>query len=518
MQTRKRASTPGKGAELSDGDPRGSAGARPGAVALIIAIFAAWCWAAWANLYWYDLPWADTWASIAPAASGLPPLHINAPLLANFSGSDRVWGLHFPGVPLLYSVVFSCLRFRPELAVLMFMVLWAALAASTGWLAFRVTGQGFWAVAAAAVILADRSLFAIAQAQRPEFITALDLLLVWMALADIWPLRGAGRHLGAGVAFLLLPLLHPVTLVFGAIACAFLVLRAMRRSQRDGMPVAAPCTGYAAGCAALFLWFYLQPDAWSQFCDHANARRIAYTFGRMFFRSLQQFYFPVFTGYVLIGAALIAAVSALIPWLLGRPQANRVTLVGAVILVLCALIQQNFQNGLYLTLYLPVCVVFAMGLLARLESAGERGRWVRVLACAAIAVHGVFWAGRTFRFFQSGRPHIREELTRIVEELPKGRRILIPEGLWEAAIRDPSRFDLNTLPQVASPGRRRAYEALVYGRLSAGDAVVVDRLQLNQPVTDFLHGGWTKGKQFTHVFPGRTEWGYDMTVWIKAPN
>jgi len=518
MQTSKRASTPGKEAELSDGDPRGNAGARPGAVALVVAVFAAWCWVAWANLYWYNLPWADTWASVAPAATGLPPFHINAPLLANFSGSDRVWGLHFPGAPLLYSVVFSCLRFRPELAVLMFMVLWAALAACTGWLAFRVTGRGFWAMAAAALILADRSFFAIAQFHRPEMVAALDLVLVWVTLAGAEPIRGGVRHLGAGIAFLLLPMLHPVTLVFGAVACAFLVLRAMRRSPRDGMPVAAPCTGYAAGCAALFLWFYLQPDAWSQFYDHANSRKIPISPGSMFTQAFQESYYPLFTGNVLIAAAFVVAAWVIYQWMRGHTPSDRVTVVGAAIVALCLFIQPSFKNSLYRSLCLPESVVLIVGVLAGFDSKAASRRWIRVLACLAVAVHGLFWVSRTARFIESGQPHIREELAQIVDELPKGRRILIPEALWEAAVRDPGRFELNTLPQMASPAHRMAYESLVYTRLSAGDVVVVDRLQLNQPRTDFVHGGWIAGKRYTHVLPGRTEWGYDMTVWIKAPN
>jgi hypothetical protein len=502
---------------LSDSDPRGNAGARPGAVALVVAVFAAWCWVAWANLYWYNLPWADTWASVAPAATGLPPFHINAPLLANFSGSDHVWGLHFPGAPLLYSVVFSCLRFRPELAVLMFMILWVALAACTGWLAFRTTGRGFWAVAAAAVILADRSLFAIAQFHRPEMVAALDLVLVWVTLAGVEPIRGGVRHVGAAIAFMLLPVLHPMTLALGAIGCVVLALRAVRRRGTEGTPTVASCCGFTAGCTILFLWFYLQPEAWSQFYDHANSRKIPISPGSIFRQAFQESYYPLFTGHVLIAAAFVVAVWVMFKWMRGHPPSDRVVGVGAAIVALCLFVQLSFKNSLYRSICLPECVILVVGILAGLDSKAAGMRWIRVLACLAVAAHGLFWAGRTARYIESGQPHIREELARIVDELPKGRQILIPEALWEAAVKDPGRFDLNTLPQMASPARRMAYESLVYGRLSSGDVVVVDRLQLNQPRTDFIHGGWIEGKRYTHVLPGRTEWGYDMTVWVKAP-
>ncbi len=485
---------------------------------LVLSGLGAWFVAAWANLYWFSAPWADTWCYLGPAAASPSVFRITAPLLGGFSGSDHVWGLHFPGAPLLYSVVFSLVKFRPSVGVLVFIFLWIALAACTGWLVLRLTGQYFWAVAAGALVLSDRSQFAVAQAQRPELAGSLVLLILLMVLAGVPPLRGRSRTPCAVLGFFLLPLLHPVTFAAGACLCLFLGWQAKRDDHPDLRILGASCLGYAGGVLTFFLWFYLQPDAWSQFSDHASTLKIPYTYGGTFWRALQQFYYPTLTGHLMWGAALILSVTILYAWLRRRPESDPALVWAAAIALSCLIIQQKFDNRSYLALYLPEAVVITIVSLFKLQekAAGPRSRArVRTMVCLFIAAHGLFWATRTTKFLQSGSPHIRSELSRIAWGLPKSGHVLVPEAFWEAALHDPSRFALNTLPQNSSRERRTAYETLAYGGLSSGDIVVVDRFQLNQPLRTFGPRDWTLVENLRHILPGRLEWGYDLAVWRK---
>lgn len=491
--------------------------ARPGAGAAVAVSAGLLLWAAvaWVHLQRFAVPWMDPWCYLAPAAPGGGSLLLWTPLLGSFEGADHLWGLHFPGALLLYRALFAVLPFHGGAAVGLFVALWAALALAVGWAALQLTGEGFWGAASAAVVLADRSMFEVAAAQRPEFVAALALFLSVMVVARIPPFRGGAGLAGAFCGFFLIALAHPVTLVAGAIMCLSLAWLSPRAGGCPRRTAGWALAGYAAGCAALVLWFALQPKAWSTFRDHAGRALVPYSYGTAFWRALQEFYYPTFTGHVLWILGGLAAVRALWPGTGDRGGEGDARRVCAVALLACALAEQKFYNVNYLGVALPEAVVISALFLhdreGRPGSAWRRG--FRVLVCAAILAHGLFWGTRTLKFLEDGRPDLRRELAGIAESLPTGRRILVPEVLWEEAIRNPGRFMMNTLPYHASVQRRRAYEAYAYAGLRAGDLVILDRLQSNAPAAVLPKPGWALVGTYRHVLPGRTEWGYDLSVW-----
>jgi hypothetical protein len=486
---------------------------------LILVGLVLWFALAWVNLYLFSLPWADPWCYLGPAVVNPSPFHLQVPFWGGFLGSNHVWGLHFPGAPLIYSCIFSLVKFRPYIGVLLFIALWVALAICAGWMALQLTGQAFWAVAAGAAILSDRSLFIVAQAQRPELAGSIDLLVVWMALAGMPPARGRLRSVCLFLSFFLLPLLHPVTLVAGGCLCVALWWPGERRGGADWRTSLLASLGYAGGGVTLFLWFYLQPDAWSQFSDHAASVNIPYSFGVTLWRSLQQYYYPTFSGHLLLAAAILLSASILFSRIRNPRGPVPAGFWGAATLALCLLAEQKFNNTCYLALIIPEAVLITLLFLFKLEQGAAIQRpnpWIRALLVASLCVHGLFWATRTSKFLQAGSPDIRKELDEIAGHLPKQGHVLIPEALWEAALRDPSRFDLNTLPQFASPHRREDYESATYGKLTRGDLVIVDRFQLNQPLEAFPGAEWTVVGEHKHTFPGRAgEWGYDLTIRMR---
>jgi hypothetical protein len=477
-----------------------------------------WCALAWINLFWFNLPWSDTWCYLGPAAGSPSIFHLEVPLWGGFLGGNHVWGLHFPGAPLIYSCLFSLVGFRPSIGVAIFVALWLALAACTGWMARQLTGKNFWAIAAGSAVLSDRCLFNIAQAQRPEFVGSIALLLLWMALEQVPPLKGKWRLYCILICLFLLPLLHPVTLITGGCVCIALYRVAYLRGSINLKTAILASLAYIIGGAALVLWFYLQPDAWSQFSDHASSVNIPFTFGLTLWRSLQFSYYPTFSGHILWAAGILFSALILISWIRNPLRAIPVGGWGAAILIISIFVEQKFNNMFYIGLILPEAVLVTLLILFNFQQRVGDSRIVSLsstLIVVFICVHGLFWATRTLKFIGAGCPSIRTELAKITNGLPQHQHILIPVVLWEAALRDPSRFELNTLPQFASKYRREEYEAPRYGRLIPGDLVILDRFQLNQPTVSLASGKWTLVSNPKHIFQGRWEWGYDLHIWRK---
>jgi hypothetical protein len=339
-----------------------------------------------------------------------------------------------------------------------------------------------------------------------------------MALAGVSPSNRRSRLLCLGCGFYLLPLLHPVTLAAGACICMVLAWQTRFDGKRDWSIFTSAFLGYTCGGLTLFLWFYLQPEAWLQFTDHAASVRASYSGENSVWRALQILYYPTFTGHLLWITSLFVSLATLYAWIKNRRVTNAIGFWGAAIFISCLVIHEEFNNESYLALYFPEAAILALLLASQLaqRAAFANGHHiVRILLCFFIVGHGLFWATRTLKFLQSGRPHLREELTQIATNLPHDRHVLIPDVLWEAALSDPSRFAMNTLPQHASRQRRQAYEALVYGNLSTGDLVIVDRLQIMKPIYVLPQAGWEMVRRYEHLLPGRLEWGYDFTIWRK---
>jgi len=385
-------------------------------------------------------------------------------------------------------------------------------------LAYSLTKQRFWAVLAGALVLSDHSLFAVAQAQRPEFAASIDLMAVWALAGQLWPSRLGARACLLFCCFFLLPLLHPVTLIVGPFLCGFLFLKSRRDTEHEWRPAIASVAGYGAGLLTLFLWFRYQPDAWAQFSQHAAVNRIRYSFGLTLLKSLREYYYPTFTGYIIWGASLLVSILAICRWTRDGEEARRGFLFGAAILVLCVAAQQDFHNTSYIALCFPeAAVIFVVFLVGALRQPASLRICAIAKSCAAlfVAAHSLFWATRTSKFFQSGRPHLRDELAQIAMALPKADHLLVPDVLWETQINNSPDVALNTLPQTASSTWRNAYERGAYGRLNSGDLVVVDRFQNNPPEFRPSPDSWSLLRAYRHVFQGRREWGYDLSVWRK---
>jgi hypothetical protein len=485
---------------------------------MLSAGVAVWILIAWTNLYRFDVPWMDTWCYLSPAATGGAPFHLETPLLGTFAGADHTWGLHFPAAQLIYSVYFALLHFDPEWAVAMFILFWLALGVGVGWSVLRLTGSRLWAAVAIALVLADRSVFAVALGQRPEFIASLALLVAVMALAGLEPFRGGLRLIAAACAFAVLATAHPVTLLVGAGVCLAMALYLRSHPGRNWRLFACSAAGYIIGVAMLFLWFGLQPEAWSAFCDHSAGNWVPFSFGSAFWRSLKEFYYPTLTGHVMWALACLVATYSLWTKALKTELPLRAMTVCSLFLILCIIAQQKFYNGYYLSIGVPVVVMLVAVFGSETVACIEDSRLqlvVKIAVCTFVVLHGAFWFTRTLKYVASGCPDVRKELAQVVARLPNSRRILIPEVLWEVAIADPQRYSMNTLPYHASLQRRRAYESYAYGQLRTGDLVVIDRLQSNRPLNRLDGGGWALVGTYTHLLPGRTEWGYDLSVWRK---
>jgi hypothetical protein len=486
--------------------------------ALVLLGFVVWFTAAWINIFWFTCPSADTWCYMGPAAGGGTPFHLSALFLGEFLRSNEVWGLHFPAAPLFYSAVFAVVKFQPAVGIALMLALWALLGFASGRIAFQATRQVFWSVVAGAIVLVDHSMLSVVQFERPELLASLDLILVWFALSGAAPLNRRFRGAIAFFAAFFLPLVHPVTLVMGPAIGLILWLGTRNEKQVRRPTLTLAAFGYIAGFATLVLWFVLQPDAWKQFSDHASVASGTYNYGRTFVYALWHFYTPTFTGCFLWGIAIVFCVPIVLRSIRSGEGGNMVLCIGGAMLLLGVIFLQKFSNEYYIAVLLPEAACMAVVFLHRLDAdilGGKRHQGFIALTILFVAAHSLVWATRTKKFVDAGEPRIRDELRGIVQGLPHLHHVLIPEVLWEAALPLTGSYRLNTLPQMATAARRLSYENTVYPQLESGDIVIVDRLQLNQPMEQCDRVSFTAIANFKHLFPGRIVWGYDLTVWRK---
>ncbi len=482
---------------------------------------AAWLALAFTHLYFYALPWMDTWCYLAPSAVDAQPLRLTAPMLGSFDGSDHAWGLHWPGVQLMNSVVFSILPAHPASWVAWETLLWLACAAALAQLTWRVTTRAGAAFTVFALILMDRGFFFGAYAQRMESMALLwlcPLIHAMIARARGQKLSPAG-HLLAGLAAFLAPLTHLAAAAFAGAALAVMLWRSRPGESRGPAREAAL---WLAGCIALVAWFGLQPDVWSQFVAHARQGASVKAQGGMFVMAMSLFYAPTYTGAALYVIGVAAAGAGI--WQGWRREAAGETRVradlGLVALGVFILLQW-LHNAHYLFPLLPALaplgadgVLRAMAWIGRLPAP----RWVTATIAAFVLLHGAFWVTRTLKYLESGRPFLRGDLASFWSTLPHEGRLFIPTALWEEAGRAPerrARARMNTIPNSALIARRGAYEKSIYENAQPGDTLVVDRFQDPPILLDPSTAGWERVREIERPMPGKTPWGYAFTVWRR---
>ncbi|MEM1058370.1 MAG: hypothetical protein AAGK14_03900 [Verrucomicrobiota bacterium] len=442
-----------------------------------------WATAAYVHLHFLSTPTLDGWCYFAPAAFATFPPALFSPLLGSFAGLDAAWGMHWPGVVALQTVLLAPLPASSALHVLYFIGLWAALALLAGWLAFRLSGNGWAGWVVAAVVLTDRAAFAIAFEMRPELATALAMLLTLALLIHSGDLGRRGWF-GFYLLCFLLPTLHPMGVIFcGALGLVLGALAIRGEWSWGRYVVMAVCM--AGGALGAVAYIVLQPAAWAQFKDHAAFNTVPFSWGYTFWLHLKASYAPLYAGFATYVLALAGAGYFLLRQgpARQRQEARWLAPVASLFLI-SLLVAQVFHNKDYVTTLLPIALLLAAVLVVTILR--HLGGWPRlgvaVAVLALVALNAAYWPARTLNYVPYGLPDLRSEIVRFYDGLPEAPRVGVPIKLWQAAAIHPRPgVLLTTLPHHATTPRREAYERFVGKQLRAGDLLVIDHRYGIQP-------------------------------------
>lgn len=454
----------------------------------LAVVYAAWLVLAYLHLVWFSVPTMDGWCYYSPAIYASVPLVVDSPLLGDFAGLNQTWGLHWPGVVWLHSMVLAWLPESIMVHALYFLAIWSLVAAMLAILTWRLTANAWFAGLIFVFYLVDRAPFYISHFMRPEMMLTLVVVLATWALLRLWREDSqAPRWLwGVFLAFCyLLPLLHPIGCIFAAGLGLFALLQwwggrwsFLWLVGMAGAMVAGLLTGVAA--------IYGNPAAWDQFQDHAAFNQIPFSWGGSLIKALLHHYAPLYIGIsvfvlglVSLGYFLVRYRAALVggPPEQGEGVASREAAIVAW-LALCILLgAQFFHNLHYVMVVLPLILLLAITILKLVwERSGtmlRAGLLVAILLAGVI--NGAFWPWRTLNYVKLGTPNLRGELVEFYEGLPDSPRMGVPIVLWEAAAIQPrSGVFMTTLPHNATKERREAYERYVGEQLRAGDLLIID--------------------------------------------
>ncbi|HEY8965980.1 MAG TPA: hypothetical protein VIM58_06030 [Candidatus Methylacidiphilales bacterium] len=492
-------------------------------------------------LYRFQYPFWDGWCYLAPAVFAHGPGALTTPLVGGFEGLDRIWGLHWPGVPLIESALFTWL---PKSALLWMMwnaAQWAAvIALATFWAAAAPEeGRGRqWALAAVPLLLmADRLLYCIGYSQRNEY---LAIAALFVALFGVWRRARDNEEEPLGLvgwasllAFFFLPLSHPLAMAAGAALLGALWI-GRRWSPKPGRPyLLAATAAYAAGAAAFALYWIAHPAAWAILKEHASMNvRMSESYGRYYGKVFLSIVHPrshAGEGVLLVlGLAVTAATG-------GRELAALIRrgewthgLLTRIVFAVCLAIALREHNPDYFAFALPFAgLLVAQGAAEGASFLAARGlRRAPRLALAGlvlvVAFNAVYLIRRAVDWDRAGRPDGRAELMTLRKQLDTlpgaaAGRIVLPVAMWEAAAIAPGPFFMDTLPWSCSPEREARYEAWLTSQLRSGDLLLLDA---TEPTPAYFRAGeWEALARRRSVIPSSVikDWvtGFDITVYRK---
>jgi len=499
-------------------------------------------WATWIFVldYRFALPEREAWCLFGPAMGAGFPLALKTPLLGSFLGADHAWCLHWPGVPLIESCLLPLLSWLSPVAARITLMLFFQAAAA--FLTYRLIrsyiGSAWIGLGAAAIILADRDFLNAVSLARPEPLTCVVLLVYMLQMsngANLVRTNGAAM-IAAGCMFLF-PWVHPVMLSIGFILCAYAFWRARHLGASWLCSLRMPAA-YGAGLIAFASWLWFHRVAWPQFRDHASMnwaffgpqgtflpflRLATHTFDGVSF----PLYSPLFVYLAALGLCVVMVISRgwwSTPPLLVEDGSSTLHEGGAqtldwalpLVTIASAMALTVVQpDPIYPLVVLPEAVLLAA---AFFVLAARRLRLPVIAApCSALLLlacyHGLTFITRFEKLARAGYPNLTAEARRIFEGIPAANHVFIPELLWEDAIRHPSGFLMNTLPQTSSPAMRSAYESYIYAQAQPGDVLIVDRFNSHPIDNPPDLTGWDLIQHHEHVFHHRVDWGYDVDVY-----
>jgi len=489
------------------------------------------CWFifAYVHLYFFGYAAMDSWCYAGPAATARVPFAITTPFLGSFEGADKAWGLHWPGGPLLTSIITPFLPHNPATYVAIYLCYWLMLALAVAALVRRLTSSQWLALCAFLFVASDRISFGVTWLERYELLGSAIAITAVLALCGRQDRHASVRSAIIGIAFFVFPLLHPVFSGLGLAWLAYLGFRtfALRLPWKHFCIAAA---GYAAGWAAFLGYFWSRPWLYAEFISHAHVnveltRTTAPPGIRTFLRHLfLETDAPTREGVAIYLAALGGALFLLCLFWKSRREwrefLSREDLgIFAALGLLCTLFLAQFTyNGYYWATAWPFAVAVSCQVTHRLmqEFPGRR-RIVAGALAALLFLHGGYFAGRTYLWHKTGFVNLRVHLREFASSLPQTGQLFVPEVLWDTYAGGNRKVFMDTLPYLAGDPAEKRYASYIASLMRSGDVLVIDLLQSHIPLIDPHGPGWKEIGHCNVVYKGESNKvrGYELTAYQK---
>jgi hypothetical protein len=499
----------------------------PAATPLFAGAILCWLAAAFIHLYYFAYPSVDTWCYAAPATMARAPLELTMPFLGTFEGADKGWGLHWPGGPLLTSLVAPFLPHNPAAHVSIYLFYWLLLGLATAALVRRLTESPWLALCGFLFVAGDRASFGVTWMERYELLDTAVAIAGVLALCEPEDWHPRLRLAVIGAAFFLFPLLQPITCGLGLawLVCIGLRSWALKRGWTQFW-IAAAAT--AAGWAA-FLGYYLsRPWLLVIFRLHARmnviaARAAAPPGVGMFVRRLMHIGDPTKTATIVYVAALGGAIYLLVSFWKARARwrefvsREELILFTAVALVCTLVLAQFNYTAAYWVPSWPFSVAMVCQVIWRLLQSAPNYRriWWGALV-AVLVLHCSFLPARTYLWYKLGFVDLRARLRDFAATLPQGGRIFIPEVLFETyATNGREGVYMNTIPTILGDAEQKKYLAYIQPLMRSGDVLVTDAFQWTPPRMDPHGPGWREIGHCNLNYQGQAAHGFELTAFQK---
>jgi len=494
---------------------------------IFAGIVLCWLLVAFAHLYFFGYASMDSWCYTAPAAMARVPFALTTPFLGTFEGSDRAWGLHWPGGPLLTSIVTPFLPHNPVTYISISLGYWLMQSLAAAALVRRLTASPWLPFCAFLFVASDRTCFNIAWLERYELLGGAIAIAAILALCGRQDRHAGVRSAIIGAAFFLMPLIHPVFSGLGLAWLTYLGFRTFALSRpRKNFCIAV--AGYAAGWATFLGYYWSRPWLYAKFISHAHVnaeitRAIAPPGIRTFLRHLfLATDVPTREGAVIYLVALGGVLFLLYgfwtsrrEWkeFLSREDLGVFTALGLLSTLFLA---QFTYNNLYWATAWPFAVALSCKVTLRLmQKFPDRRRIVAGALVALLFLHGSYLMGRTYLWHKSGFVNLRAQACGFASALPQGGQLFVPEVLWEYYADGNRKIFMNTLPYLAGDPAERKYAAYITSLMRSGDILVVDVLQSYVPLVDPHQPGWKEIQHLNITYHGDRLRGFELTAYQK---
>jgi hypothetical protein len=414
--------------------------------------------------------------------------------LGSFMGYDQTWGFHWPGWPLIRSVLLPLISWHPYVEFLILCSFW--LVAS--WLLSDLVKKTSHAVLSRWVfvlsLMAPGYLVSL-QSYRPEIITGFALVVcLWS-----WHSSKTFAKVLKFLTLLLLPLLHPVGFVLPVIwiVSEFLLLCRHIGVFSSFKKSLGPGLCFSVGVFCFFAWYARDSVTWMQFQTNLKTQRLlTQGMGSGYWDVLRWGY--GFKGalplILILGGGVLGSAFALHQDLRRKPGQGEISAVSMAALAFLSALAFNLITKNPNTNHLLAVTPFAVWLYAIAANAMLQHHFLRLRGYAlatTLLVCNVLVIKNSCLLWKKGGVSYRGTLHNALSQLPKESKVLIPVVFWEAAIllgkeKHERRYAFSTFPNIMTQADREQYEQMVLDELEPGDLLIWDPLQEKGGVFNFV--------------------------------